>query len=162
MKKQICCLLVLLSPLAGVAAGRRPVTPPPSKEKIEELLHTQFECELVSAFEAKSGRTVSDYTPSQRVLVRSFYRGHPDKCLPVPVNDKGDKTMGFSCPEVSERTVRAFDENRLEIDNSEYYGGVIRIDFASGNGTFSYHVRWGWDRTLDEGEAVLKNCRLLK
>lgn len=157
----IAFAVLLLPAWQAVAFGKRPTTPP-SKEKIAELIKTQFECELVSVFEEKNGQILTSYSPTHQVLIRSYYRGHPDKCLDIPLDDTNGKRMGFSCHEINEQTVIAYNDTLIETDNSSQYGGMLKINLATGAGMSGYDLRWGWNRDHYKGEAILKSCRILK
>jgi len=141
---------------------------------LEELRDTQFQCEVVSVTETRDGE-IEGSTKEGLVLMATRNQNGGDqytdaKCFHTPMIGKNGKetSMSYGCLEMSTKNIKKFDAEELLIKRKEAnYSSkeTVKINFKTGEGSRSYYTRlcgWGWDCTTAEGEAIYKNCVILK
>ncbi|MCX5792164.1 MAG: hypothetical protein NTY45_08130 [Elusimicrobia bacterium] len=191
MKNKILIVALMLAPaslFAGTAAEQLKVyddgqwaapsapaaapapAPAAGSPALGPLNKTEFSCDVVSVKETKGYEIVSEYKPLTQVTITSRHWGDESdsKCFYVPTKtpDGKDGTMGFGCfalklPEV---VVKVYNSSRLYIEESPY-NWELDLNLVNGQGRISYDYifnDWGFKSSRFAGDAVLKNCKVVR
>lgn len=156
-------LFLLLSTNAFAFGGK-----PLPQEKIDELVTTEVQCELVQSSLERDGWRQFSYSPAASFVVETKnvteVWKQPTKCLSrIPTSEDPKSYLGYGCFPVTQKSVKSFNESRIWIYEDLGYGKQeLDINLETGAGSFGFDVTYGWHATHDVGEALFRNCKIRK